>query len=224
MVMRSVLFPLLLWALLLTASHGNKFDEDTGTECQAKAEKDYCLKDPQAYFDCPSTCALHLRPRSFTFGAFEKIDGPFFKFNLKELAPSDKVVNFEDFDGEITIVSLIPLHPGMAQFHYNLLDHMLDVYKYVLNVVVIPMPGTDGVSITPREGSSVHILDPEDNKLVQYLKNKITKMNADRFDEANLNSFVISYDARHISMHVYPDMQEYRKFIEDQLEQMENEL
>lgn len=221
--MRSVL-SLLSCALLLTATHGNKYDEDTGAECKEKAEKDYCLKDPQTYFDCPSTCALHLRPKSFTFGAFEYIDGPFFKFKLKELG-SDKVVNFDDFDGEITIVSLIPLHPGMAQFHYDLLDHVLDVYKYVVNAVVIPMPGTDGVSITPKEGSKIHILDGgPDNELVVYFKNKISKMNSNRYDGTQLNSFVVSYDARHISMHVYPDMKEYRKFIEDQMEQMENEL
>lgn len=88
-----------------------KFDEDKeGLNCNELAEKEYCTKDPQTYFDCPVTCAEHARPQRPHWGGFERKESPFYEFNLKDV--NGKTVRFEDFDGHVTVVALI------VSFHF----------------------------------------------------------------------------------------------------------
>mmetsp|Transcript_16743 Transcript_16743/g.25488 ORF Transcript_16743/g.25488 Transcript_16743/m.25488 type:complete len:199 (-) Transcript_16743:12-608(-) len=189
------LLPLILFLFfpcVVVAS--NKFDEDKkGLNCKEVAEKDYCTKDPQTYFDCPATCAEHLRPQRPHWGGFERKESPFYEFNIKDV--NGKTIRFEDFDGHVTVVALVPLYPGLAPFHRELLEHVFDIYKktFVVSIVILPMKGQDGVTMGAlKEGSKVKMLEgvgDEEHELVKYLSKKIQK---GVFDASMLNSFIIS--------------------------------
>eukprot|EP00545_Synedropsis_sp_CCMP1620_P008334 CAMPEP_0119014296 /NCGR_PEP_ID=MMETSP1176-20130426/9475_1 /TAXON_ID=265551 /ORGANISM="Synedropsis recta cf, Strain CCMP1620" /LENGTH=220 /DNA_ID=CAMNT_0006967451 /DNA_START=71 /DNA_END=730 /DNA_ORIENTATION=+ len=218
MMMRSV-FSLLV---LLLSGHvvlGNKYDHDTGSNCKEKAEKEYCTKDPHTYFECPITCAEYKKPQHETWGAHEAKESPFYNYAFKDI--NGKTIRFDNYDGEIVIVALIPMYPGLAQFHYELLNHVLDVYKYVVDVIVLPMEGQDGIMIEPKAGSRVKILEgvaDGSHRLPVYLTRLIQE---GKFDPTVLNSFIISPSADHITMHIQPDMRTYRKFIDHNLKEME---
>lgn len=218
MMMRNTL-SLLVFLLSNLAVLGNKYDRDTGTDCEAKAEKEYCTKDPQTYFDCPITCAEYKRPQAETWGAFENKESPFYNYKFRDI--NGKTVEFENYDGEIVIVALIPMYPGLAQFHYELLQHVLDVYKYAVEVVILPMEGQDGVMIEPKAGSNIKILEgvaDASHRLPVYLTRLIQE---GKFDPMVLNSFILSPTADHVTMHIQPDMRTYRKFIDHNLKEMD---
>ena len=221
-MMRTFLQLLVLLLLPQLVVCDNKYDQDTAKDCQEKADEEYCTKDPQTYFECPITCAQHMRPQAAAWGGFEKKETPFYSFKMEDI--NGKVVDFEDFDGDIVLVAMVPMFPGLAQFHYELLQHVLDVYKYVVEVVVIPMQGQDGVTIEPKTGSSIRILEgvnDGNHKVVRYLSKFIQE---GKFDPSLLNTFIVSGLGNRITLHISPDMKTYRKFLDDELKEMETEL
>lgn len=217
------LLSLLLLLLLPRTAVSNKYDSDTGENCDEKAAKELCTTTPDTYFECPIACARHMRPKVADLGGYDKLDTPFYEFRWRDY--QGKRVNFEDFFGEIVIVASIPMLPGLAQFHYELLNHVLDVYKYGVEIVVVPMKGQDGIAIEPTKGSKIRILEGLENdashKVVGYLSNKMQK---GKFNWKLLNAFILGPTGTHISLHVSPDMLTYRKFLDHELKEIKNEL
>jgi hypothetical protein len=211
--------------LLPCLSQANKFDHDSASDCMERAKAGYCVKDDKTYAECPVTCADHHRPENPHWGGWEKGEPrPFYQFEFLEA--TGKTLHFSDFEGQVTIVALVPLLPGLADFHYKLLDHVLVVYQhtFVVSVVVLPMPGQDGIELQHHQHSQVKLLQgvgSEDHALVKYLSGKIQ---TGKFDPAQLNVFIVSPEGNHIEMHVSPDMAMYRKYIESQLKQIDEEL
>lgn len=168
------------------------------------------------------TCAKLGRPKDAAWGGFDKKESPFHEFKLRDY--QGKRVNFEDFEGEIVIVALVPMFPGMAQFHYDLLNHVLDVYQYGVHVVFVPMQGQDGIVIEPTEGSKIRILEGVNNgdhPLVRYL-NKFIQPG--RFEWMKLNAFIVGPLGNRITLHMSPDIKTYRKFVDDEFNEMQAEL
>ena len=224
--MRTTSAPLLVILLLLILTYAavsNKFDSDTGENCDQKAAKELCTTTPDTYFECPITCARRVRPERAAWGGFDSSDSPFYQFRWRDY--QGKRVNFEDFDGEIVIVATIPMLPGLAQYNYDLLNHVLDVYKYGVEVVVVPMKGQDGIAIEPKEGSRIRILEGLENdanhKVVSYLAKFIQK---GKFDGKLLNAFIVGPLGNRITLHISPDMLTYRKYVDIELNEMDTEL
>ena len=224
--MKTASAPLVVILLLLILSHtavSNKFDSDTGENCEQKAAKELCTTTPDTYYECPITCARRVRPERAAWGGFDSIDSPFYQFRWRDYR--GKMVNFEDFDGEIVIVAAIPMLPGLAQYNYDLLNHVLDVYKYGVEVVVVPMKGQDGIAIEPTEGSRIRILEGLKNdashKVVSYLAHFIQK---GKFDSKLLNAFIVGPLGNRITLHISPDMLTYRKYVDFELKEMDVEL
>mmetsp|Transcript_18175 Transcript_18175/g.20983 ORF Transcript_18175/g.20983 Transcript_18175/m.20983 type:complete len:234 (-) Transcript_18175:85-786(-) len=227
----SFLHYLLLIAFAITCASSSdisiNFDEDQASVdyCTEKAEKKLCTRDHNTYFECPITCASHNRPERPHWGGFEKKESPFYDFQLKDV--NGKVINFEDFDGQVTVVALVPLYPGLAAFHQKLLEHVFELYKrsFVVTVVLLPMVGQHGVSLEkPSKNSKLIMLDGVgdiEHPLVQYLSKKIQK---GVFDVTLLNSFIISPEGTHLEMHIDADLKMYRQYIESHIKDLDDEL
>jgi Glutathione peroxidase len=208
----------------LTLSDPSRYyDSDTMENCFEAANNGSCTKDPQAYYRCPLTCAKHMRPKDAAWGGFEKTESPFYEFRWRDYR--GKMVNFEDYEGEIVIVAMIPMYPGLAQFHYELLNHMLDVYKYGVEVLIIPMKGGDEtVEFHPTQNSRIRILEginDGDHAVVKYLSKFIQ---AGKFDWKLLNAFIIGPLGNRITLHISPDIKTYVKFLDDEFNEMKKEL
>jgi len=146
----------------------------------------------------------------------------FYHFSFKDT--SEKVIKFATLDGHVVIAAAIPLLPGLAQFHYDMLDHLQQMHPWTLEVIVIPMEGQDGIEIEPREGSKVKILlnhDTHYHPLLQYMRG--LQERRDIFSTEQANIFTVSYDGDYVSLHVSPTITTIQEHVMDLLKEMEEE-
>jgi hypothetical protein len=212
------------YVLSLIPSHFE--DSESKETCWEAANMGSCIQDPHTYYQCPWTCAKHMRPKDAAWGGFEKTESPFYEFRWKDY--QGKMIDFEDLEGEIVVVAMIPMYPGLAQFHYELLNHILDVYKYGVQVIIIPMKGApedqQGLMIQPTPNSRIRILEginDGNHAVVRYLSKFIQ---AGKFDWTLLNSFIIGPLGNRITLHISPDIKTYLKFLDDEFNEMTKEL
>lgn len=202
-----------------------ELDRDTGVYCQEKAESEYCIKDPNAFFDCPIVCANHLQPTNPSWGGFEsQTDSPFFE--LRQATVEGKVFDFGDLEGSIAMVVLVPLYPGLAPYYQKLLQHLQTMYPYLVRILILPMPGQDGIELHPdnhdqEQQPLVVLLEPVDetkvssHPVVSYLSSKIQK---GVFDPTLVNAFIVSPNGNHIEMHMSPTMARLQKRIKSNIQ------
>ena len=50
-------------------------------------------------------------------------------YNFQVVTSKGKTHTLEDHEGYITIVAIVPLLPGVAQYYYDVIEHMSHVYK-----------------------------------------------------------------------------------------------
>ncbi len=150
-MLRYLLLPLcialLSSLLLLPASLAFHFDEDTGSNCPERATAGDCVKDSITFYECAHSCTKHYHRE---FNPEEQSDGhvdfPDYFYSLDmPLAGQDpnakkkKVVHFDRFEDYIVVVAVVPLVPGMAQYTYDMLDHLQKTFPYTLEVLYMPL-------------------------------------------------------------------------------------
>jgi hypothetical protein len=90
---------------------GFRFDHDTGQNCKERTQD--CSTDKTTYFQCPITCAKALEPESGATSSGPLNDEAFYDLQAKDA--NGKTVNFEKFEGYVTVIAAIPLLKGTIQ-------------------------------------------------------------------------------------------------------------
>jgi hypothetical protein len=98
---------LLLFALAYTL--GFRFDQDTGENCTDRTRD--CSTDKTTYFECPITCAKALEPESGDTTSSGPLDDEAF-YDLQAKDANGNTINFEKFQGYVTVIAAIPLLQG----------------------------------------------------------------------------------------------------------------
>ena len=210
---------LLLSQLPTVAASQHDLSRDTGELCQEKAAAEYCIKDPNTFFECPIACMDHLRPEHASWGGYEShTDPPFYDFSVNG-------VDFDRFEGMITIVAAIPLYPGLIDYYHVLLQRLQDINPYLVDIVLIPTTGQDGIELkddvpdeaaqtSKKKKKKVLVLRRAD-KVVDYLQSNIQE---GKFDPTKPNVFIVSPQGDHIQMHIAPTMTRLQDMIRSQTE------
>jgi hypothetical protein len=112
-----------------------EFQHDADSEQCAK-DVEMCTKNSTMWFKCPISCSKSLEQEGYMA---EERDDPdkFFQMDIVT-KPKGKITSLEGNEGYLTLFAVVPLLPGMAQYYYEAIEHIAQVYKYTLVPMVLP--------------------------------------------------------------------------------------
>jgi len=140
---------LLLLLLLSMVFHNNiltpvsatfTWDHDSREDCEER--KNQCTLDAVTYYQCPVTCSSGLKVSGSPPSGVVTSD-PDDIYELSTPLPNGKTLSWDRFEGSITLVVVIPLLPGMAQYYYDMMEHLHNVFPYTLEIVIFPIRRQD---------------------------------------------------------------------------------
>jgi hypothetical protein len=169
MILRTRIFrhQLLLWmmtaaALWMSSSStvqvvAFQYKKDTEDNCADKV--DNCTKSDNLWFQCPISCSQNFEKE----GSMAEVavdEDPEEFYNLQVTKANGNIMELEDFEGYVTVYAILPLLPGMAQFYYELLEHVQSVYPYTVEMLVLPyrLEEEQDVTIQLHEKPKVTVL------------------------------------------------------------------
>ena len=166
-------------------SHGFIFDMDTRDDCLQQT-KEACLSDPDLYFQCAMTCSQH----TFVEGYIGEAQDPEEVFGLQVTTAEGKKISLEDYEGYVTLFAVVPLLPGMAQYYYEMLEHVNKVFSYTVEILLFPWNVNDPkrVSLKPHDDAHKH-----QSKKVILLEESMQPCEAMEF-LASLQPYIGTYD------------------------------
>jgi hypothetical protein len=136
------------------------------------------------------------------------------------------ILELEDFEGYVTLYAIIPLMQGMAQFYYEMLEHVQLIFPYTVEVLVAPYNvGRSEVKIKPHEKPKTILLkeEKEPTPMMAYLNQaKTTHGNVENrlyFDRVTI--FLVASDGMFVERVVSPTMSLLEQRISSFLKQLE---
>jgi hypothetical protein len=168
---------LLLCLLLLlsstTTTTAFRYQVDTSEDCADKLDE--CTTSDTVWFQCPISCNDPLHQEGTMF---EVHDDPQQIFSdLSVMRSNGKILSLEDYEGYVTLYAVVPLLPGMAQFYYELLEHVQAVYPYTVQTLIEPYitmeTTTTSITITPHDEPKTILLEPavRPTQVLDYMLN-----------------------------------------------------
>lgn len=209
------------------------WDKDTaGVDCKAREEKGQCTTDDTTWFLCAETCANTLK------SAGNKLQGepddPEELWDVTTPLPNGKQLSMDRFEGYVTLVVILPLMPGMAQYYYDMLEHILEVHPYSLEIIVSPIRKEsypDYQVKLPSKKSKIIML-PEivregglinPNPLLDYMEKAITKGKTFAFTD-RITVYIVSVSGGFIERHTTPSLEFMLEWIAHYLTEMDHIL
>jgi hypothetical protein len=117
-------------------------DKDTRDDCTERAhECQTSATDHRFFLQCPMTCATEMA-HAGGIGRTTKDPEEFFYPHVVTTVEGKEIALEDLVDGYVSLFAMIPmLHPdsGMAQYYYELLEHVATLFKYTLQIVVVPI-------------------------------------------------------------------------------------
>lgn len=209
------------------------WDKDTpGVDCEARKEAGQCITDDTTWFMCAETCANTLK------SAGNKLQGepddPEEFWEVKTPLSNGKQLSMDRFEGYVTLVLIIPLMPGMAQYYYDMLEHILTVHPYSLEIIVSPIrkESYPDYQLKLPDKKSKIIMLPEieregglinPNPLLKYLEDSITKGKAFAFTD-RVTAYIVSVSGGFIERHTTPSLEFMLEWIAHYLTEMDHIL
>ena len=147
-------------------------------------------------------------------------------YSLDVVTAKGSELSLEEYAGYVTIVAIVPLLQGMAQFYYELLEHVQSIYPYTLQILLLPCAVISNepekklkaVNIKPRDKPKVVLLKPMigQSPLVDYFVKKVkiytgwddTKVFPDR-----VTMFIVSANGEFVERAVSPTLHELERRI-----------
>lgn len=190
-----------------------KYQHDADKSCSEHSVEE-CVTDEALWFKCPSTCSALLAKT----GSMREVHGdPEAFYELQVTKENGNTLELEDFEGYITLYAVVPLLPGMAQFYYEMLEHVQSIFPYTVQIIMAPLQVTNPfqaeartIKIKPHKKRKVIVLEEDSNPtsaLEYLLKAQVVAGN----DDADLpldrvTIFMISLDGKFIEQLVSPTM------------------
>ena len=162
------------------------WDKDTVANCEERAEGGRCFQDATTFYQCPATCSKEIRDRGLVKKHGETEEPESF-WELEVKVSDGKKMSFERYEGYVTLVVVLPLMPGMAQYYYDMLEHIHKVYPFTIEIIVIPVRREDhpDLQLTVPEKSKILVLPEltrdgdkiESSPVLEYLEGVIAAEN-----------------------------------------------
>jgi hypothetical protein len=139
-----------------------EFDHDVNAEQCKKdivADLGVCISNSTMWFSCPTSCSRAFNGGRGTMAEERNDPERFYELHSKRMSSSadmdynkENDFSLEDNEGYITLYAVLPLHPGMAEYYYDAIEHIAQVYKYTLVAMILPYYDTtnekDGSEVT----------------------------------------------------------------------------
>jgi hypothetical protein len=168
------------WMLLLltttinttstTTTEAFQYQQDTYEHCEEEVAA--CTKSPTFWYQCPITCSKALALEVSIFEVKEGDPEDLYRLQVtKHEHDGTSKLELEDFEGYVTMYAVLPLLPGMAQFYYELLEHVQGIYKYTVQTLVEPHKVVPDVVVDDSTNSND---DDDDMSILEPLPNAKT--------------------------------------------------
>lgn len=95
---------------------------------------------------------------------------------------STSTMSMEDNEGYITLYAILPIRPGMAQYYYDAIEHVAQVYRYTLVAMILPYP-----AVTPDDG-----IDGETLSAVAKSKSILLEQPSTLSDQPDILRYLLS--------------------------------
>ena len=148
---------------------GFEFDHDIDAElCTNDVIGDpaICTANSTMWYSCPISCAEALHGGRGTMAEERSDPDQFFALHARRIPSTrgasnrnDKIISLEDNEGYVTMYAILPMLPGMAEYYYDAIDHIAQVYKYTLVAMILPYYDTTIEQDDSKPSSSKSILD-----------------------------------------------------------------
>lgn len=200
MNLRPLCMSFLSFAYLCQAWPGE--DKLSKKECKQKADQGDCEVVPQKLFmkeNCPATCREPYRK-----GVRFLQDGETSFFDLSAKTAEGKLIDFDRFDGYVTLVADESSLCGFTNKDFGELNRMHRAYRYLMEIVIFPTnqleehtgqdcPGVkefknyEGLDFMTME--TVHVNGPNTHPVYKYLKER---HHFDDLDPKYVTYFIVS--------------------------------
>jgi hypothetical protein len=136
------------------------FDKDIREDCRSLLV--HCTSDifAHVYLQCPASCTQLLQEEGMRGTATHNPDKLYDVGTLRTY--QGQRINTDRFEGNVLVVAIVPLLPGMAVYYYEMMEHLHTVFTPHVEFVIIPMDLEHGIHIQQRRvGGKVVILEEE---------------------------------------------------------------
>ena len=228
---RNLLSLLVVLLVILLPPHvGGTFqwDKDSRSDCEQREEAGQCIQDTVTFYQCPTSCTSKLKFAGMRTQG-EASDPEDF-FELSNPLPNNKKLTFDRFEGYVTMITVIPLLPGMGQYYYDMLEHLHKIYPFTLEMIIFPLriPDHPNVQLNIMETSKITVV-PEltkdgdrigSNAVLEYLEKVIHPGNNFIFTD-RVTTYIISYNAAFIEKEASPTLDILERLVLHYLGEME---
>jgi hypothetical protein len=156
-------------------------------------------------------------------------------FRMQVTKQNGNTLELEDFEGYVTLYAVIPLMPGMAQFYYEMLEHVQTIFPYTVETLVAPYitssnvrNNNNDVTITPHKEPKTILLqvEKEPTPVLEYLMNAEIVAGNDDTDLLmdRVTIFIVTVDGMFIERLTSPTMRLLERRVSVFLMQFKTEL
>lgn len=147
---------------------GFEFDHDADAELCKKetiADLDICTSNSTMWFSCPISCARVLHSGRGTMAEERSNPDQFYELHVKRVSVAAGTnynkgsdMSLEDNEGYVTLYATLPMLPGMAEYYYDAIEHIAQVYKYTLVAMILPYYDSTNDQDDSKPSSSTSVL------------------------------------------------------------------
>jgi hypothetical protein len=160
-------------ATILTSSKPyGTFDQDSREDCRPMLLQ-YCQSDlyGHIYVQCAKSCTDYLHATAGGGDMVGTIDNEDALYQLPPLRLynnkyHNNKLDMERFEGSVTLVAIVPLIPGMAAYHYELLLHVHETFAPHLECIIIPIDHGHEIHIKERQPQGSRSSSSSSNNMV----------------------------------------------------------
>ena len=211
-----------------------KFDIDTREDCIQNIV--HCQSDiyGHIFVQCSKTCTEYLQKSggggNMVGTVNDGMEEEFYNLPSMRLANgSINKLNMERFEGSVTLISVVPLLPGMAAYYYEMFVHIYESFHPYVECIIIPIDLGVGIHIKETQkvekntkSSRVWIVEEEtnilSNKLVKFLLHVKPRNGSGTKDELSgeiqqveldtdrVTTYILSADATFVERLVSPSL------------------
>eukprot|EP00934_Nitzschia_sp_Nitz4_P001835 Nitzschia sp. Nitz4//scaffold28_size193895//146424//146975//NITZ4_001678-RA/size193895-processed-gene-0.235-mRNA-1//1//CDS//3329546021//1835//frame0 len=150
-----------------------------------------------------------------------------------------EVINPERFEGSITVISLLPLLPGMAAYYEEMMEYLHSVYSPLVEFVIIPIDVGAKIHLKERSDQKVVVLEEETaidtHPWVKHLSSikprsgaAMTDHNGEvsqvELETDRLNVYIVSADGYFVERFTVPTLETLKQSIAVYLKTIDYEL
>jgi hypothetical protein len=135
------------------------FDTDIRKDCRSLLM--HCQSEvfSQVYVQCPAMCTKYLQQEGMKGTADHNPEALYGVGTLRTF--QGPRIDADRFEGYVTVISLLPLLPGMAFYYYEMMETLHEQFGRQVEFVIIPIDVGEGIHIKPRAKPNVVILEEE---------------------------------------------------------------